>query len=249
MKDYFADPQVSTALALIDWGTRYVNLGVKSADATVKHRLDETLVDRLLQCSALRPHTMLSTTSDAVSVSAVGTGSEATLQPGAASSSDAMLSNAIPPSSDQVSPSDATSSPATPTSGGAAFGAEEAAIRDCYDRFLDGLDRYGNYLTGKLVSTADLQPYLGYWITDIASTQCDEDDALWSVCLFAYIEFYAFLGVRALFAEFGYRIGIDGDLVNGFLGQLSDPEKKAKAETVIKHVKAAKQPQVQHQKP
>jgi hypothetical protein len=193
MKEYFADAKVSLTLTMIDWGVRNLKL---FEPFNSDNGSEETTVDRTLQCSALRPHTMLS-------------------------------------------PTGASDAVALPTSGGASFTPAEAAIRDCYDRFLDGLDRFGNYLSGDLVSVGDLDPYLGYWVRDIASTACDGDDALWCVCLFGYIEFYAFLGVQGLFECFGYDVSINGRLVETFIGQSSDQQK---ARVVIAHVRAAKAP-------
>lgn len=192
MKEFFGDPKVGTALTMIDWGVREVTLFPGNVNnATV-------VVTRRLQCDALRPHTMLTSTG----------GSDEVASPGAAT-----------------------------TTGGGSFSPAEAAIRDCYDRFLDGLDRFGNYLSGKLVSVEDLRPYLGYWIDEIASTECDGDDALWSVCLFAYIEFYSFLGVQTLFRDFGHDISIDSELVNKFATMASD---RVRATALLAHVRAVK---------
>lgn len=195
MKEYFADSKVGLALTMVDWGVRNLRLFEPPSPGEVS---EETTVDRILQCSALRPHTMLSSTG----------------------ASDAV---------------------ALPTSGGASFTPAEAAIRDCYDRFLDGFDRFGNYLSGDLVSVGDLDPYLGYWVRDIASAECDANDALWSVCLFAYIEFYAFLGVQALFERFGFDISTDGPLVETLIAKSSDQQK---ARAVIAQVQAAKAPEI-----
>jgi hypothetical protein len=195
MKEYFADGKVSLALTMVDWGVRDLKLFEPFDPGKGS---EETTVDRILQCSALRPHTMLSST-------------------------------------------DASDAVALPTSGGASFTPAEAAIRDCYDRFLDGLDRFGNYISGDLVSVEDLDPYLGYWVRDIASTACDGEDALWCVCLFAYIEFYAFLGVQELFERFGYDVSINGQLVETFINQSSDQQK---ARAVIAHVRVAKEPSI-----
>jgi hypothetical protein len=191
MKEFFDAPEVMAALTMIDWGVRRVKLSVPSPPNS-----RGVLIDRKLQCDALRPHTMLN---------AHG-------------------------SSDEVSASDAV------ISDGSFFTPEQAAIRDAYDRFMDGLERFGNYLTGRLVSVDDLKPYLGYWVTSIADTECDGDDALWSVFLLAYIEFYAFIGVQRLFADFGYNIQIDGPLVQTFVQNSSDLER---AKAVVSHVRTA----------
>jgi hypothetical protein len=138
LKDFFSDRQVSTALMLMDWRARYVDLGVKAADAKASHRGDETLVDRDLQCSALRLHTILSSSG--------------------ASDSETHLS-IVPAAHGNIAqsvPSSNASGTNAPTTGGAAFSREEAAVRDCYDKWLDGMNRYGNYLSGELVSVDDL---------------------------------------------------------------------------------------------
>ena len=49
------------------------------------------------------------------------------------------------------------------------FTVEEAAIRDCYDAFLDGLEQFSSYVKTSLVDINSLRPYLGYWIAEIAS--------------------------------------------------------------------------------
>jgi hypothetical protein len=122
-------------------------------------------------------------------------------------------------------------------SAGASFTPDEAAIRDCYDRFLDGLERLGNYLSGDLVSIEDVKAYVEYWIESIADTNCDGDDAMWTVCLLAYIDFYAFIGVQMLFSGFGHDIRVKGELVKTFAAKSSD---KQRVGAVIAHVIAAK---------
>jgi hypothetical protein len=238
LKDFLDEERVSTALTLMDWGVRYVDLGVKEADATVEHRRDETLVDRALQCSALRPHTILSLTgaSDSVRGFSIAPASDRSVVRDTTDETAVPHSDAMD-TTERVSPPDA-SSVSLPTTGGAAFGPEEAAIRDCYDKLLDGLNRYGNYLSGELVSVDDLEPYLGYWIRDIANTDCDSADAFWSLCLLAYIDFYAFLGVQSLFKGFDLDIGIEGTLAQTFLKQSPD---FVKATALVEHVIAEKQ--------
>jgi hypothetical protein len=103
-----------------------------------------------------------------------------------------------------------------------AFTPEEAAIRDAYDHFLNGLERCGNYLEGNLLSVRDLKPYLEYWVTSIADTNCNGPDSLWMVFLLVYIEFYAFVGVQRLFDAFGYDIRVNGPLMRSFLAQSAD---------------------------
>jgi hypothetical protein len=67
------------------------------------------------------------------------------------------------------------------------FSSEQAIIRDCYDAFLDGLERFGGYLETELASVAEMRPYIGYWIDDIAAATANAYDAAWCACLLAYI--------------------------------------------------------------
>jgi hypothetical protein len=101
---------------------------------------------------------------------------------------------------------------------------------------LDGLDRFGNYVSGSLLTRADLEPYLTYWVKDIASVTCDGDDALWTLYLLAYIEFYSFVGAQSLFRSFGYDITLKGPLVKTLVDQRPD---KAQVANLLAHVMAA----------
>jgi hypothetical protein len=215
MKEYFTDPKVLLALTMVDWGERDIQLFDPSIPGSANPDTGERTVDRKLQCEALRPHDWVGLTPP----------TPASKPP----SSDEMLSKA--PSSDAAIRTGGA------TSGGTAFAPEQAAIRDCFDRLLDGFERVGNYFSGKLLSVKDLKPYVGYWINDIANTQCDAADSLWCVYLFAYIEFYSFLGVQALFLGFGHNIRIDGALVAQFVEQCAN---KPAALALLAHVKAAK---------
>lgn len=215
MKEYFADPKVILALTMVDWGQRDIQLFSPSKLENGNIDSGERTVDRKLQCEALRPHDWPS-----ASPTALGT------KP---ASSDEMSTK--PPSSDAVAKNGGASS------GGTRFTPEQAVIRDCYDRFLDGFERIGNYLSGKLLSVEDLKPYVGYWVNDIADTRCDGADSLWCVYLFAYIEFYSFLGVQTLFLAFGHDIGITSPMVAKFVSQSAD---KPGALALLAHVKAAK---------
>ena len=212
MKEFFADSRVENTRMMIDWGVRDIPLLSPSKSANGLEDSGVRTVDRQLQCKALRPH-------DWPDTSPVGP----------APSSDEAVRSA--PSSDAVRKPDRA------TLGGTSFEPEEAAIRDCYDRFLDGFERFGNYRRGDLVSVNDLKPYVQYWIDDIVDTKCDATDSLWCVFLFAYIEFYSFEGVQALFDLFGHGIRINSDLVKVFADQCSD---KPRANRLLAHVRQAK---------
>jgi len=104
------------------------------------------------------------------------------------------------------------------------FSTEEAKIRDSYDRFLDYLERFASYLQSKLVSVRELDPYLRYWIEDIASYTENPDDAVWTCALMTYIEFYGFSKVQDLFQRYGHNISRSGELFAKQLKVMTDQE-------------------------
>src|SRR5262249_54965764 len=101
---------------------------------------------------------------------------------------------------------------------------EESRIRDSYDRFLDFLERFGTYVQSGLIAIRELDPYLRYWIDDIAAYTKNLDDAAWTCAFFAYIEFYRYEGVRFLFLAYGYDISIIGALFNTQCAMVDDQE-------------------------
>ena len=127
------------------------------------------IVTRALQVSALRPHTFLRT-----------------------NGSDPAMN--IEEADSDVE-TDGEASDSSPKS----FSPAEAAIRDCYDGFLDGLERLSSYVKTGLIETPALRPYIGYWIDDIHAATTNKIDAAWSAALLTYISFYRFDGVLWLF--------------------------------------------------
>lgn len=107
------------------------------------------------------------------------------------------------------------------------FTPEQAAIRDCYDALLDGLERFSSYVKTELVKVNELKPYLGYWLHDIAADTDDRADAAWAAALLTYIQFYGYRGVQSLFAEFGEPIEPSGRIYKAFLEKM-DPDLAAK---------------------
>jgi len=107
-------------------------------------------------------------------------------------------------------------------SGEGAFSKEESAIRDSYDSFLDGLERMGSWVSSGLVGPDELDPYIGYWIRDIAAPTDDPEDAAWNACLFMYIDTYGYEKVRELFLHFGYDITPEGALYRRFVEGIRD---------------------------
>ncbi len=101
---------------------------------------------------------------------------------------------------------------------------EDPLIRDCYDALLKRLDRLGAYLHRHLVSAADLAPYIGYYIDDIAAMTSDPTEALWTLSLLTYIHFYHFTNIPGLFREFHYDVSPSGKLYKSLLRVVAAPE-------------------------
>ncbi len=104
------------------------------------------------------------------------------------------------------------------------YSPEQAVVRDCYDAYLDGLERFGSFLSTGLVSPEDLRPYLGYWIDDLAADTKDADDAAWALCLLTYLQFYGFTETVKLFAAFRYDIKPSGRIYLKFAAGTKDKE-------------------------
>jgi hypothetical protein len=104
------------------------------------------------------------------------------------------------------------------------FTGPETAIRDCYDAFLDGLERFSSYVTTGLIDVSDLRPYLGYWIDDISSLTENPEDAGWCAALLTYITFYRFDGVLSLFDAFGTSIRPSSSAYISFLKLMVDQD-------------------------
>ena len=99
------------------------------------------------------------------------------------------------------------------------FTAEQAAIRDSYDAFLDGLDRFGALLSTRLIGKRGLAPYLAYWVNDIVAPAANPVEAEWSARILVYIHLYGYDGVKRLFAKFGHRIEPCGKLFRQFMAE------------------------------
>jgi hypothetical protein len=102
------------------------------------------------------------------------------------------------------------------------FTQPEAAIRDCYDAFLDGLERFASYVKTKRSDKDSLRPYIGYWIDDISDPAVSRGDATWNATLLTYISFYRFNEVLWLFSEFGKDIGPKSTMYAAMLKQMED---------------------------
>jgi hypothetical protein len=92
------------------------------------------------------------------------------------------------------------------------FTEPEVRIRDCYDRLLDQLERFGSYSDAELVSTQELGPHFDYWIKNFVVESTDPWEQAWTYALIRYIHEYGYRHVVSLFAKFGISIGKDSSL-------------------------------------
>lgn len=89
-----------------------------------------------------------------------------------------------------------------------AYGTPEAricdAIRDCFDQFFDGLERFECFIRAGLITKTQLEPFLGYWIKQIADTKGSRKGSRVIEAARHYIEKYYFGEVQVLCGRFGY---------------------------------------------
>lgn len=82
---------------------------------------------------------------------------------------------------------------------------EEIRIRDMFDEFFDYLSKFEHFIQAGLVTSADFQPYLRYWIKRIGESsgwkRSDVIETIW-----IYIDFYGFPSVQSLFKRYNYNI-------------------------------------------
>jgi hypothetical protein len=116
----------------------------------------------------------------------------------------------------------------------AGFTHSEAAIRDCYDAFLDGLERFASYAQTGLADVRSMRPYIGYWIDDISSPTENADDAAWCAALLTYISFYRFDGVLWLFDAFGKGIRPSSSTYISFLELMADQKLASQLASTVK---------------
>jgi hypothetical protein len=113
------------------------------------------------------------------------------------------------------------------------FTQEEVLIRNCYDAFLDGLQRFSSYVQAGLIDASSLRPYIGYWLDCISSPAENAEDAGWRAALLSYVSFYQYCDVVWLLNAFGKDIRPSSRAYVCFLKQMSDQELASKlAETV-----------------
>jgi len=81
-----------------------------------------------------------------------------------------------------------------PHSSTCGYSPEESLIRDCFDRFLDGLDRLQTFIEAKLISIDELRPYIDYWLKAM-SGQTQQHPPEFYALLHNYIQIYGFTRV------------------------------------------------------
>ncbi len=83
----------------------------------------------------------------------------------------------------------------------------ETALRDWFNKMLNGLEHFGYFLESGLFTQKELQPWLNYWIKLIADPAYRRPGASkFYDALYSYIHHSGFFGVQKLFERFGYRI-------------------------------------------
>jgi hypothetical protein len=100
----------------------------------------------------------------------------------------------------------------------------EVMLRDTFDTFLDGLERFASFVDSRLVTADEFRPYLAYWIDDLATDQGDSDDARWRCVLLTYIHFYRFDGVVRIFNALGHDVRLDGPIFQELRSRMKDDE-------------------------
>lgn len=87
---------------------------------------------------------------------------------------------------------------------GQPFNPLEAAVRDVFDEFLDGLARMQQFVTAKLIRQEDLTPYLEYWIERVGRLDGGGKPNARLRQLHQYIQDYKFKDVVTLLNAYGH---------------------------------------------
>jgi hypothetical protein len=85
------------------------------------------------------------------------------------------------------------------------YSKEEEMIRDCFDRFLDMLVMFWNFIDAGLISRDELRPYMQYWIRLISGQMTDWHTSQLFYLLLNHIQVYGFTGAALLIKSFGYN--------------------------------------------
>ena len=83
----------------------------------------------------------------------------------------------------------------------------ETALRDWFNKMLNGLEHFGYFLESGLFSEKEMWPWLSYWIKLIADPAYRRPGASkFYDALYSYIHSSGFLGVQKLFERYDYKI-------------------------------------------
>lgn len=102
------------------------------------------------------------------------------------------------------------------------FTSIEAKIRDTYDVFLTGLDRFANYIKSGLITAEELEPFVSYWVDAMTKNEHPTEDAAWRCTLLTYINFYGYTGVKYLFECYGKDVNPESPLFNELRSSVQD---------------------------
>jgi hypothetical protein len=83
---------------------------------------------------------------------------------------------------------------------------DEVRIRDYFDIFLDGLERFEHFIQSGLIKIDDIKPYLDYWIHLIGQSDSKRKSIEFYSTLWNYIDSYEYIGIQNLLKRFGYDI-------------------------------------------
>lgn len=83
----------------------------------------------------------------------------------------------------------------------------ETALRDWFNKMLNGLEHFGYFVESGLFTEKELGPWLSYWVKLIGDPAYRRSGASrFYDALYSYIHQSGFFGVQKLFERFGYRI-------------------------------------------
>ena len=83
----------------------------------------------------------------------------------------------------------------------------ETALRDWFNKMLNGLEHFGYFIESGLFTVEELRPWLNYWIKLIGDPAYRRPGASeFYDALYSYIHHSGFFGVQKLFERFDYRI-------------------------------------------
>ncbi|MEL6601963.1 MAG: lipase family protein [Cyanobacteria bacterium J06614_10] len=83
----------------------------------------------------------------------------------------------------------------------------ETALRDWFNKMLNGLEHFGYFIESGLFTEKELGPWLSYWVKLIGDPAYRRSGASrFYDALYSYIHHSGFFGVQKLFERFGYRI-------------------------------------------